>query len=202
MLKGHPKTIDRQLIDQCVAGNRYAAERFVRTYSDLIYRSIQQILRSKNVRFVTQDLEDFHHDVFLKLFENRCRKLSQYQGRNGCSLKTWLRVVGVRIVLNHLRNNRIESLRKRPFKRSLDRVSELGDGHESALLQLEKKERQKQLEECVRRLSRKERQVFKMGLIKGLSSDEIAADMNLSIQNVYTIKHRAIKKLKEMLSDR
>jgi len=197
-----PPYKDRQLIDRCVAGDREAAERFVRTYSNLIYGSVQQILRSKNVRFVTQDVEDLHHEVFLKLFENGCKKLDQFEGRNGCSLKTWLRVVCVRIVLNHLRNNRIGSLRNRPFNLSLEQIPELWDGNETALQQLEKNERRKLLEEGVRRLSPKERQVFEMGRIKGFSSDEIAADMNLSVQNVYTIKHRAIKKLKEMLGNR
>jgi len=202
MNKDRYHSSDRQLVDRCVAGDRDAAGKFVRTYSELIYASVQQVLRSKNIRFVPQDLEDLHHDVFLKLFENRCRKLNQFQGRNGCSLKTWLRVVCVRIILNHLRKNRIGSLRNRPFNLALDQVPALCDDHDSALQRLEKKERLKRLQNGLDKLSVRERQVFQRGLVDGWSSGQIAADMNLSVQNVYTIKHRVLKKLKQFANIR
>jgi len=76
---------------------------FVRQFSDLVYKSIQATLLVTQVRFNKQDLEDMHNTVFLQLFEDKCKKLRQFEGRNGCSLASWIKLVAGRIVLNYVR---------------------------------------------------------------------------------------------------
>ena len=95
---------DRRRVAACRSGDRLAAEELVRRYSDTVYRAVQSTLLSRQIDFNFQDLEDLHNTVFVALFERDCRKLAQFEGRNGCSFKTWIRVVTVRLVLNHLRD--------------------------------------------------------------------------------------------------
>jgi hypothetical protein len=99
----HAHEEDRQLLTRCLDGDRGASEAFVKKFSGLVYRSAQHTLILKGVAFNKQDLEDLHNTVFLQLFENNLKKLRQYQGKNGCSLSSWIRLVAVRIVLNHFR---------------------------------------------------------------------------------------------------
>jgi len=95
---------DRRLLSKCLAGDRGAWEKFVTRFSGLVYISVRDTLSSRGTFFSREDFEDLHNTVFLHLFENNCRKLSQYQGRNGCSPASWLRVVTVRMALNYVRD--------------------------------------------------------------------------------------------------
>ncbi len=62
---------DRRRLKKCIAGDKKACERFVREFSDLVYRSVRHTLLVKNVFFNQDDLEDLHNTVFLQLFENQ-----------------------------------------------------------------------------------------------------------------------------------
>ena len=94
---------DRRWLKKCIAGDKKACIKFVREFSDLVYRSVRNTLWVKNVHFNQYDIEDLHNTVFLKLFENQSQKLRQFKGKNGCGLGTWIRTITVRIVLNHIR---------------------------------------------------------------------------------------------------
>ena len=87
---------DRRLLSRCLEGNREAWEKFVTRFSGLVYKSVKDTLSTKGVSFNREDIEDLHNSLFLRLFENSCKKLRQYQGKNGCSPASWLRVVTVR----------------------------------------------------------------------------------------------------------
>ena len=94
---------DKELIEGCLAGDQIISEAFVRHFSRLVYGTIQSAFKSKGAAVDRHDIEDLHNAAFIALFEKRCRKLQQYEGRNGCSLATWVRMVTVRRVLDHLR---------------------------------------------------------------------------------------------------
>jgi DNA-directed RNA polymerase specialized sigma24 family protein len=118
---------DRELVSQCLAGHRKAAEMLVRRFSDLVYRSVQYALIARHLPFSRHDLEDLHSTIFLRLFEHGCRKLRQYEGRNGCSLASWVRIVAVRAVLDHLREKGVDALSWRERKVPLERLPELAE---------------------------------------------------------------------------
>ena len=90
---------DRELISGCVEQDRAALEELVIKFSDPVYRTIQYTCRARNISCSMQDVEDLHNSVFVSLFENRCKKLGQFKGKNGCSLYTWIRIITVRMVI-------------------------------------------------------------------------------------------------------
>lgn len=112
----------RVLLSRCFAGDRQAAEGLVRQYSSLVYYAVRNTLLVKVVSFSNQDLEDLHNTVFLALFEDHCRKLKQFEGRNGCSLASWIKLVAVRMVLDHLRRKGVNSLGYRELRIPLEEV--------------------------------------------------------------------------------
>ena len=190
---------DRRLLSECFAGNRETSELFVREFSNLVYKSIQHTLITRQAPFNREDLEDLHNTVFLQLFEKRCKKLKQFEGRNGCSLASWVRIVTVRIVLNHLRKKGLDALTQQKKKVSLDDLPELkGEGAEPGT-DIEKAEQNQLLREGILNLSPRDRLFMKLHIDKGLTIEEIAKIMQLSIQNAYSIKHRAIQRLKAIL---
>ena len=190
---------DRHLLSRCLDGDREAAELFVRRFSDLIYHAVRHTLTSKDVPFSKENIEDLHNTIFLHLFENRCRKLSQYQGKNGASLASWLKVVSVRTVLNHMRGSAHRTLwqdRQISFENLSDQDREaLGP-----LASMEKTEQRRLLQSAIQRLSPRHRLFMRLFFEEGLQIEEVAESLGISIQNAYTVKHRAVQKLKSYLN--
>jgi len=187
---------DADLRLKCIAGDRNAAEEFVRRYSDLVYRTVQYTLRNRQAPYTPDDVSDLHNTVFLNLFENDCKKLAQFEGRNGCSLATWVRLVALRIVLNQLRKRGLDSIACRREMVGLDCIRELSDETAGVLAMLEKADQVKMLRHAIRSLPAKYRLFCKLHFDHELTAPEIAKTMRISIDNVYTVKHRTIKNLK------
>jgi len=196
----HSPEENRQLLSRCFAGDRKAYEIFVRRFSDPVYRAVQYAFKVKFVSYGTSDLEDLHNTVFLGLFEDRCKKLRQYQGKNGCSLATWIRIVTVRTVLNHLRKKGMDSMGWQTKRIPLEDLPELkADGTEPWAL-MEKAEQERLLRDGIRNLPPRDRLFMKLHYNQGLPVEEVARAMELTMQNAYTVKHRAIQRLKSYVA--
>jgi RNA polymerase sigma-70 factor (ECF subfamily) len=191
---------DRDLLAGCFAGDSEAAENLVRQFSNLVYKAIQHTLIVKHISFNKEDLEDFHNTVFLRLFERGCKKLKQYQGKNGCSLATWINLITVRTVLDHLRKKGVDSIARRDTKITLDEVYGLKGDECDGLALLERAEKEQLLREGMQNLPPRDRLFMKLHFDQGLSVAEVAAAMQVSVENVYTIKHRAIQRLKTQVA--
>jgi RNA polymerase sigma-70 factor (ECF subfamily) len=191
---------DLRLLSACLAGDRGAWERFVRRFSGLIYYSVRYALTSKGISFSPEDLEDLHNAVFLHLFENRCRKLSQYQGKNGCSLASWLRVVAVRRVLNHIRDGNIQVALPQGKQVPFENLSDQDREELGPLALMEQAEHGRLIQDAIQLLSPRDRLFIRLYFEDGLGLEEVAAALRISIQNAYTVKHRAVQRLRSHLS--
>lgn len=191
---------DRQLLSKCFSGDGKASETLVRKFSDLVYRSVQYTLMARHVPFNKQDLEDLHNTVFLRLFEQECKKLKQYQGKNGCSLASWIRMIAVRTVLDHLRKKGVDAMVWQKKCLPLEDLPELKADEVEPGVEVENAEKERLLREGMRSLPPRYRLFMKLHLEQGLPVAEVAEAMRLSVGNAYTLKHRAIEKLKSYVA--
>jgi len=187
---------NRELLSKCLSGDRKSSENFIRRFSSLVYKSVQYTLMTKQVSFSKQDLEDLHHTVFLKLFEREFSKLRQYKGKNGCSLASWIRIITVRTVLDHLRNKGYDAMGWQNRRIPLDQLPELRFDEFDIESRLETIELNRLLQVCIERLSPRDRLLIKLHFYQGFPLSEVAEIMQLSINNAYTLKHRAVQRLK------
>jgi len=192
----HTVEVDRQLLSRCLSGDRKASESLVRRFSNLVYGSVQYTLMAKHVSFSRQDLEDLHNTVFLRLFEGGCKKLRQYQGKNGCSLASWIRMIAVRTVLDHLRKKGVDAMVWQKRRIPLEALPELKADEAECGAQIEQAQQGRLLQDGMLRLPPRDRLFIKLHFDQGLSVAEVAEAMHLSIGNAYTVKHRAIQRLK------
>jgi len=197
MIRSHET--DGRLLTRCISGDREASEQFVRRFSALVYGTIRNTLIVKQTSFIPQDLEDFHNTTFLHLFEHGCKKLRQYRGKNGCSVASWIRLIAVRCVLNHLRKKGIDAIGSEKNKMSLEETCELESSWIEPWAALERKEKEYMIQNGIENLPPRDRLFMKLHFQKDLSVEEIADAMNLSIQNVYTVKHRAVERLRAQI---
>ncbi len=191
---------DRRLLSKCITGDRHASEILVRRFSNLVYHSVRHTLMGKNISFAPQDLEDLHNTIFLQLFEQGCRKLRQYRGNNGCSLASWIRVVAVRIVLNHIRKKGLDAIGWQKKRTPFEDLSELMGEEMDPLALMQNMERDRLVENGIQSLPPRDRLFIRLHFDQGIPIEDVAATMQISVPNAYTVKHRAIRKLKSYVS--
>ena len=102
----------------------------------------------------------------------------------------------VRIVLNHLRKKGFDAVCWRKKQVCLDDIPELKGEVPDPVAVMNRAEQERRLREGIDHLPPRGRLFMTLHLRQSLSVEEIASAMNISIQNAYTIKHRAIRKLK------
>jgi len=193
---------DRELISKCLSGDRGAWETLVRRFSNLVYQTVRSTFIAKQAPFGRQDLEDLHNTVFLGLFEQGCVKLKHYQGRNGCTLASWIRIVTVRTVLNHLRKKGVDSPLWERMKTPVEILPWLRGEDQEPLVLMESAEQEELVREGMETLAPRDRLFMKLHIDQGLPVEEVAEALQISVQNAYVVKHRAVERLKTFLVSR
>jgi RNA polymerase sigma factor (sigma-70 family) len=189
---------EKELLIGCFNGDRYAQGDFVARFSDLVYYTVLNALKAKSAEWQTRDLEDLYQTVFMRLLERRCRRLRQFRGSNGCSLRSWIRMITVHTVIDHLRSRKdamahssrldtsyfMNNLRAELIDPDLvlDRVQQMDRVHQGLLS-----------------LVPRDRLFIKLHWLKELSIQEVAGILGVSKNNAYSIKHRALNRLKTAL---
>jgi RNA polymerase sigma-70 factor, ECF subfamily len=184
----HP---DVALVERVRGGDVAAYDTLVRKYERQIFRIAQHITQNR------EDAEDVMQDAFLKAYE----KLDQFQGN--AKFYTWL----VRIAVNES----LMRLRKRRSGKmvSIDEDSETEEGTVPRDLadwapDPEQNYTQSELAEILRKtiqgLPQGFRVVFALRDVEGLSTDETAETLGLSVPAVKSRLLRARLQLRERLS--
>lgn len=194
-----PTCTDKQLLQQCSAGDPAAGEELVHRFSDVVFRTIQFSLQRRNIVFNRRDLEDFHNTVFLKLFENRCKKLRQYKGRNGCSVRSWIKLIAIRTVIDGLRKAGKDADARFAAQRRLKELPELVADPDDPLSRLEAAESAVLLQKGLEKLPPRDCLFLKLHLLENLPIHNVAEILKITENNAYSVKHRALKRLKTAL---
>jgi RNA polymerase sigma factor (sigma-70 family) len=189
---------EREILHECIYEQQ--CERLARQYWNLIYRTVEKTFIFKNAPLVREELEEVHQDVFVQLFDDNCRRLRQYKEDGGCNLAGWIILIANRTALNHLRGKDPHSIIGRQYlilfedmKQELDIKQEVN--------RLEARQKLLQIVEIAEKLPTLERLVFKLHYLYELSLPEVANYLKKEVGNIYTIKSRAIKRLKNLIED-
>jgi RNA polymerase sigma factor (sigma-70 family) len=186
-----------ELLQLCIEGDRRAWSEFVRRFSRYVYYLIQVTAKRHGVRIDEEESSDLHNDLFLALLEDDRRRLKAFKGTNGCSVRSWVRVITIRRTIDALRKRRrFVSLDADPTDRGGPPVIE--DGMPDALEQLmlrEKADRRARLGELAAQLSATDRLLLEMLFVQKLSPDLIATTLRIKKGALYTRKTRLLKRL-------
>ena len=176
---------DLQIIDRFKGGDQSAFEELLLKYQDRIYNLCRHMLSN------THEAEDAAQDTFLKAYQ----KLTDFKPE--ASLYTWLYRIAVNTCLDY---------KKRPFFESLFKKTEgdeFSDETASDWPSPEKLYESKQiglaLHNSIRKLPSKLRTAIVLKEIEGLSYEEIADILEISIGTVKSRISRARDELKKSL---
>ena len=175
---------ERALIAGCIQGNKDAWQDFICHYSSLVYYIVRKILYSRHCDMAGEEIEDLHNDIFLSIIDNNGKKLRQYEGKNGCTVSSWVRVIAVRSTIDYLRRKRATwSLSEDETTRAVEQQS---GSSGSPLKNLEDGERKQLLEDAIADLPEKDQLFLKLFYYKETPPQEIAAILHSSTSAVYS----------------
>ncbi len=170
--------LDR-LIDRCQQGELDAFAELFHQRKERVYRLALTILRDE------QDAEDVTQDVFLRVF----RQVGDFQGQS--SFSTWLTAIVVNACRDRLRRQRLRKaipldwLRGKPARGAL----------------VEEEQEKHSLWTCVDGMETQYRLPVILFYYEGLSADEVAQVLNLSVKTVYSRLNTAREKLRRLLHE-
>ncbi|MFN7930624.1 MAG: sigma-70 family RNA polymerase sigma factor [Blastocatellia bacterium] len=187
------------LVERLRAGEMEAFSELVREYQPLVYSVTLRIVRE------AEEARDVTQETFLKIF----RHFSHFRG--DASLKTWVCRIAVNQALN---SERWWKRRRREETRSLDEpllnddddkmslgatLASNGDSPEAAAIA---HERQQQLERALGALKKDFRIAVALRDIEGMSYEEIASILEISVGTVKSRIARGREMLRASLSNR
>jgi RNA polymerase sigma-70 factor (ECF subfamily) len=190
-----------KLLSDFISGKKEAWDMFVIQFSKLIYYSVNKTVKLHNCNLSKEDVEDIFNSIFASFMENDYRKLRQFEGKHGCSLSSWIRLISIRQTIDVLRAQKNlvslddDSGDHRPLVES---IPHRGVSHEK---QLELSDTQRALKRAMEFLPSSDRLFITLYYEKELPPEEVAGIMNVSVNTIYSRKSRVQEKLKKILID-
>ncbi len=182
---------DVAFVQRCSSGEKPAWDEFLKRYSRLIYNYILSVARTYGVDLPEHDSDEIFQSVIEHLHKDNYSNLKSYQGRNGCSLATWLRIVVMRRTVSFLRS------RKNHLSLDEDRGEGeqlVGNGAFDGLISAECKEA---LADCIKRLAREDRYFIQLHMYAGLTLDMLKDHLRITRAAVDMRKTRLLRQLRE-----
>ena len=188
---GEPTGDESVLVNAARKGDIAAFEELVRRYDRNVFRIAQHITQNR------EDAEDVVQDAFLKAYQN----LGQFQGQS--KFYTWLVRIAVNEALMRLRRRRPERMVSldEDVKTEEDSMPrEIADWTPNPEQQYNQAELKDILSRTIQGLPTSFRTVFVLRDVEGLSTEETAEALGLSIPAVKSRLLRARLQLRERLT--
>ncbi len=188
---GEPASDEQRLVDAARGGDVGAFEQLVRRYDRNVFRIAQHITQNR------EDAEDVVQDAFLKAFQN----LGQFQGQS--KFYTWLVRIAVNEALMRLRRRRPERFVSidEDVKTEEDSIPrEIADWSPNPEQLYNQGELKEILQKTIQGLPPGFRTVFILRDVEGLSTEETADALGLSVPAVKSRLLRARLQLRERLT--
>jgi RNA polymerase sigma-70 factor, ECF subfamily len=188
---GEPTNDEAVLVNAARKGDMAAFEELVRRYDRNVFRIAQHITQNR------EDAEDVVQDAFLKAYQN----LGQFQGQS--KFYTWLVRIAVNEALMRLRRRRPERMVSldEDVKTEEDSMPrEIADWSPNPEQQYTQGELKDILSRTIHGLPASFRTVFVLRDVEGLSTEETADALGLSIPAVKSRLLRARLQLRERLN--
>jgi RNA polymerase sigma-70 factor (ECF subfamily) len=181
------------MIASILAGDRHLFHELIRPYERRVYVMALSFLHNE------ADAEDTAQEAFLKAYRN----LAGFRGE--AKFGTWLVSITLNEARSRLRNRdnmKLESLDEPPDDQGHTSPALLRDWREIPSEALERKEVGQLLHQAVTALPAIYREVFVLREVEGLSINEAAGALDISIASVKVRLHRARMMLQRTLAPR
>jgi RNA polymerase sigma-70 factor (ECF subfamily) len=178
-----------ELLRRVLAYDGRAWSELVRRYRPVIFRCITRILGRGSFSSGT-DAEEVYAEVMMGLWRDDMRKLRLYDPARGAKLGSWIGLLAKNAAHDYIRAHA-----GKPQPDPMDRAVDIDSQRESPLDDMLRSERHARLEELLAEYSAKDREFFTLYFGRGMSVEEVAVEMGISVKTVYTKKHKLLTRL-------
>lgn len=186
---------EMKLIDGLLAGSPSAWREFSGRFSRMIESCIVRITHRFPGIVGPEDAREIYALFCLNLLANDSRKLRTFDPARGTRFSSWLGLIAVHTAYDYLR-----TARRQPHGPCVDDIAELVAHVPEAAENCVRKEQAKQVARLVEELSERDREFMALYFADGLSADQVARKMGISVKTVYTKKHKIRSRLESLVS--
>lgn len=181
---------ETELMERALGRESGAWTELVRRYRRVMVRCIGGVLRRSRLS-ATADADEVFAELMLSLWRDDMRKLRLHDARRGARLGTWLGLLARNAAHDFLRANSA----KRRLLDPVDDVGALRCTREDPLEAIMREENRARVERLLNNVSRRDRELFALIILRGQSVEEVAEAMGISRKTVYTKKHKLLHRL-------
>ncbi len=178
---------DGQLVAQVLAGQQAAYRLIVERHQQAVYNAAYRLVGHQD------EAADITQDAFLRGYQ----ALASFQKDR--SLAPWLCRISINLALNRLKQRRPTISLEADTNRT---VFEIPDQSAEPQVRLLKAEKQVAIRRALLELPAEQRLLIELRHFQGLSYEEIAKELELSLANVKVRLFRTRKKLRKILEKR
>lgn len=174
-------TLDKKMIDQCIAGSSLSWRTLVDENINLVYNAAYNTI-SKYTHYIDRsDIDDICQIVFMNLFAAECRVLKMYNPEKA-KFSTWLTIIARNASIDYIRKKKAAAV-------PLEDVAEVLYSPQSVEPDII------EIPEGI--LTSRQHLVLRMMYDDNLDVVEIAFFLGVKRQTVRSLHHRALKKIRE-----
>ncbi|MEI8225572.1 MAG: RNA polymerase sigma-70 factor [Bacteroidota bacterium] len=174
---------DEELMQEIKADNMFAFDVLYKKYSKRLYKFGYSILKSP------EEAENLTQDVFLNLWENR------HKVKKDSSIKYYLFTIAYNSAISVIR----KKTREHEFVEYLKSLQEINE--EPVDMELEYNELTNKLDEIIKALPPRQKEVYLLHRVEGLKYNEIAERLYISVNTIENHMSRALKTIREKLGN-
>jgi RNA polymerase sigma-70 factor, ECF subfamily len=172
---------DGELMQEIKADNMFAFDALFKKYSKRIFKFGYSILKS------TEESENLIQDVFLNLWENR------HKVEHDSSIKSYVFTITYNTAISVLR----KKAREEKFFEYLKSLQELHE--EPVIAEIEFNELSDKLDGIINKLPQRQKEVYQLHKIEGLTYKQIAERLNISVNTIENHMATALKTIRKNL---
>lgn len=189
-----------EFIEKLVTGSKEHWDEFVERYNRLIYKTFH----APSFRFSKEEIEDLFNDFMVMLLKDNFRKLRLFEGRNNCSLPTYLRKIAVNLAIDRQKRNYRRWSLSLNMPALLDGEAEVGDFVEAPACEptepISDGETRLKYLWALYAMDVPKLLVTLLVIYQEWNREKIAAHMNTTRQNVDVLYKRGKDKMIQMIS--
>ncbi len=186
---------DETLLARMLMQDGTAWREFHRRYDRLIYRCIHKVTGRFTSVLSSEDVREIYAMLLMNLTARNMHKLRSFQPERGNKLSSWIGLLATNTAWDYLRQ-----VARQPSCTGLTDAEEIRTTRPDPYQELCEKERWGLVNETLRAFSKKDRTFVRLYFVDGLTPEEIAEQMRISIKTVYSKKHKIRCRLEEALT--
>jgi RNA polymerase sigma-70 factor (ECF subfamily) len=186
---------DEELLASMFMKQPAAWREFHRRFDRLVYRCIHKVTGRFTSVVSSEDVREIYAQFLMNITARDMHKLRCYQPERGNKLSSWIGLLATNTAWDYLR-----SVARQPQTTELTEAEDMRASMVDPCDMVLKKERWALVNETLETFSSKDRRFVKLYYVDGMSPEEVADEMQISVKTVYSKKHKIRCRLERALS--